>query len=824
MRLRKTFKQTAAAALALSMTVSSTTPAMATYYCDLNQGDVTIIVSDAGEKTITVGETEIKNTGDGDDIIIYDGRNENSYPKENSDGPNAPSPAAETNESSESDEDGFSDSEIIESSEIGSNKSVDEESSDKIEDEPTQSSAKSISSDTIREKQADDSAIESESHDISDSAEDTPTENKALSAFQEDCKTDSEPVEQDAESVKVENTSEDTSASLPSLKNIIKIINNWAKETLDVTLDNIKIDVSDTGSSDPYNDMRDAGKNALSVEGTGNTSFELDGDNELKSGIYRAGLQNSSSIEIKDANDKSGTLTAVGGSSGSGIGNDYNQNSSSTVIINGGTIHAQGGDNTAGSAQGNAGIGSSTIIINDGTVNAIGGGYAGAGIGGVNNGTVIINDGQIEAIGSARGAGIGGNRGQSSQITINGGNITASSAEHGAGIGGSEGGSGTVTITGGTIQASGGNWGSAGIGGGSYGSGNVTITGGNITATGGTGNLGGAGIGGGGGKNGTVTISGGTITATGGDGTNGKNGGAAGIGGGGNGGAGFVEISNATIIKSQSGSDASGSVGGAGIGNGSQSKLGFGGFVKIINSVIGIFNKTANGSWTADPASGAIGGSHAAGIGNGSRNETANGESDVTISGKSYVSARGGNEAEAIGDGSYYDGTDWTIGERDKMNTDALDDSFTITHPEDDPVSGESKNYTVIRPIDPIPQPEPGQPDTPAAAVPAALHLRVVDANGADVTFETRTESGNYIVDARRDGLDTATLLAPLPVLRELQASGAESITFVTTLKTTTLSLSALLALGGEDDEAQLLHTGDVPTLTVGGTVHNELL
>lgn len=129
-----------------------------------------------------------------------------------------------------------------------------------------------------------------------------------------------------------------------------------------------------------------------------------------------------------------------------------------------------------------------------------------------------------------------------------------------------------------------------------------------------------------------------------------------------------------------------------------------------------------------------------------------------------------------------------------------------------------------------LPQPAPDQTDSTetggstAAAVPAALHLRVVDANGADVTFETRTESGNYIVDARRDGLDTATLLAPLPVLRELQASGAESITFVTNLKTTTLSLSALLALGGEDDEAQLLHTGDVPTLTVGGTVHNELL
>ena len=129
-----------------------------------------------------------------------------------------------------------------------------------------------------------------------------------------------------------------------------------------------------------------------------------------------------------------------------------------------------------------------------------------------------------------------------------------------------------------------------------------------------------------------------------------------------------------------------------------------------------------------------------------------------------------------------------------------------------------------------LPQPAPDQTDSTetggstATAVPASLHLRVVDADGHDVAFGTRTEGSNYVVDARRDGLDTATLVAPLPVLRELQAAGIETLTFETNLRTTTLNLTTLLALGSGDDEAQLRHTCDVPTLTVGGIEHNELL
>ena len=47
----------------------------------------------------------------------------------------------------------------------------------------------------------------------------------------------------------------------------------------------VKIDVSDTG------DWGHKGKAALSVQGKGDVEIELDGDNELKSGASRAGLE-----------------------------------------------------------------------------------------------------------------------------------------------------------------------------------------------------------------------------------------------------------------------------------------------------------------------------------------------------------------------------------------------------------------------------------------------------------------------------------------------------------------------------------------------------
>ncbi|MCI6741639.1 MAG: hypothetical protein MR452_03265 [Faecalibacterium prausnitzii] len=90
---------------------------------------------------------------------------------------------------------------------------------------------------------------------------------------------------------------------------------------MDVTFDNLKIDVSDEG------------KAAVRVEGDHDVTIELDGDNELKSGSYNAGLEKNKqeskgTLTIKDDNGKDGSLTAEGGA---GIGGK-------TAAIGGGIV------------------------------------------------------------------------------------------------------------------------------------------------------------------------------------------------------------------------------------------------------------------------------------------------------------------------------------------------------------------------------------------------------------------------------------------------------------------------------------------------------
>ena len=67
------------------------------------------------------------------------------------------------------------------------------------------------------------------------------------------------------------------------------MINN-AATALKLTLKDVKIDVSDTGTEDYFK----AGKAALSVQGSGDVEIELDGKNELKSGFSKAGLEKTS--------------------------------------------------------------------------------------------------------------------------------------------------------------------------------------------------------------------------------------------------------------------------------------------------------------------------------------------------------------------------------------------------------------------------------------------------------------------------------------------------------------------------------------------------
>ena len=278
--------------------------------------------------------------------------------------------------------------------------------------------------------------------------------------------------------------------------NTITVINNFANTVLNLTLKDVKIDVSDTGS------YWVEGKAALSVQGKGNVEIELDGNNELKSGVQRAGLEKNTStstgtLTLKDDKEAgSGSLKATGGKYGAGIGGGEYY-SGENITITGGRVNATGGWGSAGIGGGNYGSGNygsgKNITIKGGTVTAKGG-DCGAGIGGGNGGigeNIKITDGTVNATGGWGGAGIGGGDGgyggygNGKNITITDGTVTATGGIHGAGIGGGDSGIGeNITITDGTVTAAGTD-GGAGIGGGVNASGsNVTVSGAaQVTAT-----------------------------------------------------------------------------------------------------------------------------------------------------------------------------------------------------------------------------------------------------------------------------------------------------------------------------------------------------
>ena len=295
--------------------------------------------------------------------------------------------------------------------------------------------------------------------------------------------------------------------------NTITVINNFADKVLNLTLKDVKIDVSDTGGDNFEFEDDQRGKAALSVQGKGNVEIELDGNNELKSGKGRAGLEKTSTgtLTLKDDNKEAGSLTATGGYNGAGIGGG-NGDGAENITITGGTVTATGGSSGAGIGGGREGKGENITIT-------------------------------------------GGSSGSGENITINGGEVTASGGDNwddcGAGIGGGNGGVGkNITITGGTVNATGGyGGGAAGIGGAFANGENITITGGTVNAAGSYFDHGmGAGIGGGGNSSGNnITITGGTVNVTGGYG------GGAGIGGGVNASGSNVTVSGAAQVTATAG-------------------------------------------------------------------------------------------------------------------------------------------------------------------------------------------------------------------------------------------------------------------------------
>ena len=412
-------------------------------------------------------------------------------------------------------------------------------------------------------------------------------------------------------------------------------------------------------------------------------------------------------------------------------------------------------------------------------------------------GTLTLKDdnkeagsGSLNAEGGALSAGIGGSyNGYSANngtknIIITGGTVTATGGDGGAGIGGGNGGAAeNITITGSRVTATG-NSGGAGIGGGERCDGeNITITGSRVTATG---NSGGAGIGGGercDGEN--ITITGSTVTATG-------DRGGAGIGGGagesnrGNGNGNNITITGSTVTAISNGCGQRGNGGGAGIGGGCNRN----GSHITING----------GTVTAE------GGDHGAGIGGGAKGSGSN----VTVSGAAQVTAIAGKgdrwdgAGATIGSGGSTRNPDGTFtpgsGQEIQANISGLITGW-IHHIIYDPalVSEDNPDGILKEWWEPErPQPNPEDPNAPAeesnevSLGTPGLHVETLE--GDLLPFDARQQGGTLRVTT--DNL-AARLHGTRQALEALQEQGVEQIVFVTTLKTTTLSVAELLAEGG---------------------------
>ena len=550
-----------------------------------------------------------------------------------------------------------------------------------------------------------------------------------------------------------------------------------AGKTVDVTLDNVNINTSETGGA------------AVSVTGKGDTNIELDGNNTLTSGYYHAGLEHnktddSGTLTITD-NNNDGKLTANGGYKGAGIGGGYSSNG--TVTITGGDINANGGYKGAGIGGGNSGNGA--VTITGGDINA-NGGYKGAGIGGgyFGNGTVKITDGDINANGGYKGAGIGGGNEKDGQVTITGGEIIANGGDGSAGIGGGYFGNGTVNISGGTItEASGGGEG-AGIGGGDSGNGTVNISGGTITKA--SGGYYGAGIGGGSSGLGNVSIEG-----------------------------------NVTIKNAQGGVGAAGIGGGA---RGTSDAAGNGNKISIKSTAAGSPNITAKGGKASDD--GLSGG---AAIGSGSVVAGATEvKSDITIEGKVTINATGGGNV-AIGDNidgeKVFNGLagGTNIKRTDSNGKDVTQDGDVVAEPEPEPKpepeEPEKPAQPTVTPTEAAEAPSTGSVEVERPVTVEGLY--VTNVLGKQITH-TCTQNGTTLT-IRANGIVTSAHLT-LGMVRTLKAQGVKTLVFTTLLsRSTTVSVDALLAADPDaPDETPVVwtHTGVRTALTIGGADHSALL
>lgn len=440
MRLRKNMKRAAAAALALSMALSAAAPAALAKDYYIENGDITVTVTEKGETYVRVGDAkDEKDIGEKDEteVVIKGGEDPDKPAGTNSDGSadevekQKPVVDAEPGEPTEN-----TGTELIvwpENAESG-------EAQEKDDLEPEEGEPKTP--DTQKpEGETDAATLEA------------PTGQKPVEEAAED-----EDDDKDIMTYEANTASTVTKAVSEAVKNVIKIINNCTKKDTTVTIKDVNIDASEKWNP------------AMAVQGKGDTTLKLEGNNTLRSGLNCAGLEKDDEFSTGKltitAEDTSSSLNAYGGNFAAGIGGGLYQSTSNLEIANG-KIHAEG-------RMGGAGIG---------------GGIGGNGVGG--NGEVSISGGEVTAQGGMSAAAIGGGHHGSGDVTILDGKVTTTLANNSNSVTGIGGGpdstdKSTVRILGGVVDAVGSGYGS-GIGGGK-GDVEVEIGGGaQVTAKGGPG-------------------------------------------------------------------------------------------------------------------------------------------------------------------------------------------------------------------------------------------------------------------------------------------------------------------------------------------------
>lgn len=418
MRLRKNMKRAAAAALALSVALSAAAPAALAkdYYID--DGDITVTVTEDGDTYVRVGEAKDKDDigeKDDTDVVIKGGTDPNKPAETNSDGSadeavkQKPVVDAEPGEPAEK-----TGTELIVWPEnVNSGEAQEKDGSEPAEEEPK-------TPDTQKPEGETDAAT------LEASTEQKPVEKAA----------EDEDDDKDVMTFEDNTASTVTKAVNKAVQNIITIMNNCTKKDTTVTIKDVNIDVSKKIQP------------AMIVGGKGDTTLKLERNNTLKSGIGCAGLEKDDVLSTGKltitAEDTSASLKAYGGDNSAGIGGKSYHSTSKLEIANG-KIYAESGFNM-GAGIGGGMYGKGEVTISGGDVTAHGG-HTAAGIGGGfrGSGDVTILGGTVTAI-PAEGSnsnvtGIGGGFGcdEKSTVRILGGVVDAVGNGYGSGIGGGEG-------------------------------------------------------------------------------------------------------------------------------------------------------------------------------------------------------------------------------------------------------------------------------------------------------------------------------------------------------------------------------------------------